>query len=78
MDFDKQQHYDFCRNATKKAPKILRPIYGLGVFIGVSIYKEVINDLLLKRGTPDWGDVAANAYGVLDAILERFRDGTVN
>jgi len=71
MEFDKQQHYDFCRNATLKAPKILRPLYGLGVFLGVSIYKELIHDFLFKKGTPDWGDVAANAYGVMDAIAER-------
>lgn len=29
----------------------------------VSIAKEVIHDLVLKRGTPSWGDMLANVVG---------------
>lgn len=68
---DKQKHYNFCFNVTKKAPKILRPVWGVAVFLGVSVGKEVVNDLILGRGTPDWGDVQANYAGVKDAILNK-------
>lgn len=68
---DKQKHYDFCKNLTKKAPFILRPVWGLGVFVGVSVGKELIWDKMLGKGTPDCGDIKANLKGVIDGILNR-------
>lgn len=68
---DKIKHYIFCYNATAKAPIMLRPIWGVMVFTGVSLYKELINDALLGKGTPDLQDVRANLTGVIDCILTR-------
>ena len=68
---DKKKHYEFCFKTTEKAPKLLRPVWGVAVFIGVSLYKELINDLILGKGTPDLGDVRANFQGVKDSILNK-------
>ena len=67
---DKQKHYEFCYNTTLIAPKILRPIWALGVFIGVSFYKEIIHDLILGKGTLDINDVKANLAGIVDALKD--------
>ena len=48
----------------KKCNNIL---WGLFVLFGVSVWKELYNDALMKRGTPDWGDVQANYLGCRDA-----------
>lgn len=40
-------------------------------FTGFTIGKELINDKLLKRGTPDLLDVRANSLGVLKYYLEK-------
>ena len=68
---DKQKHYEFCYKTTSKAPKLLKPIWGVTVFLGVSLYKELVNDLLLGKGTPDLEDVKANFQGVKDSILNK-------
>lgn len=65
---DKQKHYKYCFDHTMNAPKILRSIWGICVFIGVSFYKEVINDFLMKKGTFDIQDVHANIIGCMDAL----------
>lgn len=36
---------------------------GLGLAMSVSIAKELIHDLIMKRGHSSWGDMAANALG---------------
>ena len=61
---DKIAHYKYCYNATKKCNNIL---WGLFVLFGVSVWKELYNDALMKKGTPDWGDALANYYGCKDA-----------
>lgn len=66
---DKQEHYKYCYNATNKAPGKLKIVWGAAVFVGVSFYKEIIHDLILRKGTPDIEDVEANLIGVKDAIL---------
>lgn len=40
-------------------------------FTGFTIGKELINDKLLNRGTPDILDVRANSLGVLKYYLEK-------
>lgn len=68
---DKQKHYKYCFEHTKKAPLLLCPIWGLCVFVGVSAWKELYHDWYKKLGTPDWQDVHANLIGVVDAILNK-------
>ena len=65
---DKIAHYEFCFRWTRKAPPVLRPAWGIIVFLAVSIGKELIWDLILKRGTPEWEDVWANWLGSIDGM----------
>ena len=67
---DKIAHYKYCYDHTKKCNNI---IWGICVLFGVSFYKEIIHDLIMKKGTPDFGDVLANYYGCKDAIINKER-----
>ena len=64
---DKIAHYKYCYDHTIKAKKGTTFFWGLCVAVGVSAWKELYNDALMKRGTPDWGDVQANYLGCRDA-----------
>ena len=65
FEADKLKHYKYCYRLTSKRPNWA---WGLGVFLSVSIYKELIHDLILRRGRPEWADVRANWHGVKDAV----------
>jgi drug/metabolite transporter superfamily protein YnfA len=40
-----------------------------GASLAVGIFKEVVWDWLLKRGTPDWFDMVANVAGIASAAV---------
>lgn len=65
---DKIEHYKYCYQHTKKHNNI---IWAFCVFIGVSFYKEIIHDLIIKKGTCDIQDVKANFIGCKDAIMNK-------
>ena len=69
FEFDKKKHYKYCYDHTMLVPNPFRPIWGLGVFVCVSIYKEIIHDLILRKGNCDIFDVFANFIGCYDAIF---------
>ena len=57
---DKIAHYKYCYDHTINAKKGTTLFWGLCIAIGVSGYKELYNDKILKKGTPNWGNVQAN------------------
>jgi hypothetical protein len=70
-----RKHYDYCYNVCDKF-RFIFPfsfLFAIIFFVIVSFYKEVIHDLLLKKGTPDWLDVYANWLGCWDAVNFRYR-----
>ena len=64
---DKIAHYKYCYKCTSNAKSGFTFLWGLIVFISVSVWKELYNDWLMGRGTPEWGDVKANYFGCKDA-----------
>lgn len=70
---DKIKHYDVCFNAVSKTPLPLRPITFI-VMILVGAAKELIYDLLLGLGNPEWDDFRADCYGAWDGIFNKKRD----
>lgn len=64
---DKIAHYKYCYEHTINAKKGTTFIWGCCVMAGVSFYKEVINDLIMKKGTFDLLDMKANFDGCKDA-----------
>ena len=61
---DKVAHIVICFFGTVLFSLVL-PVWqaALGFFLFFTITKEVINDLILKRGTFSWWDIVANAVG---------------
>ena len=69
---DKIKHYDTCFNAVVKTPVILRPITFV-VMILIGAAKELVWDLILRQGTPEWNDFVADCYGAWDGIWNKRR-----
>lgn len=69
-EFDKIAHYNFCYNLTNKLKlKPLKFTLGFILTIFVSIFKELVYDLLLGQGHPSFEDVYANFVGWYDASM---------
>jgi hypothetical protein len=49
--------------------QFLPPIYATIIALLIGGAKEYIWDYLLKKGTPDWYDMFANALGVLASLI---------
>lgn len=61
---DKANHALYCAVICTLLMLVLPLVYAVAVTLTVAVSKEVIHDWYLKRGTPDWYDMAANVVGV--------------
>ena len=64
---DKIKHYKYCYTHTISAKKGFTLFWGICVGLTVSAFKELGNDLILKKGTPSIEDCRANYWGCQDA-----------
>lgn len=72
MQEDKVLHHTFNYVVSKITARPVKTV------ITVSIAKEIGNDYLLGKGTPDWNDVLANLLGALQSKLVESPVKTVN
>lgn len=67
---DKIEHYKFCYNLTAKFPPYIRIVtFILALAIGAA--KELVYDLMLGKGHPEWADFKADYYGAMDALMNK-------
>ena len=72
LDQDKANHFVYGAIIFTTIAVITTPLIGLMVTTVVGIGKEIINDKLLKNGTPDFLDfVATVAGGIIGYICTR-------
>lgn len=66
---DKANHALYCAVICTVLMLVVPVLYAAAITLVVAVSKEVIHDWYLKRGTPDWCDMAANVGGTLVPVL---------
>lgn len=66
---DKANHALYCAVICTVLMLVLPAPTAAGITLVVGVAKELIYDWHLKRGTPDWYDMAANAAGVAVPVV---------
>ena len=66
---DKLSHCKWCFGISFVAFLALGPICAIAITMGIGIVKEVVYDYLLKKGTPERGDIYADMIGTVGGIV---------
>lgn len=71
MQKDKIKHFTYCAVATFFVGAITGPTYGVCIGAGLGIGKEY-GDMVAKGNTWSWGDILADALGIIIGALLSF------
>jgi len=71
IEKDKVKHFVYCAVATFFVGAIIGPTYGVCIGAGLGFGKEY-GDMVAKGNTWSWGDVLADALGIITGALLAF------